>query len=98
MDLYAVLGIERGAGDAEIRRAYRRLARRFHPGVNPGDREARARFDQIAAAFETLSDPERRRAYDQGVSQEPTAGGPTGAPGGASGDVIDAEVVDEEKK
>jgi len=69
MDPYAILGIERKAGDAEIRRAYRRLARRFHPGINPGDREARARFDQISAAFETLSDPERRRAYDQGVAQ-----------------------------
>jgi molecular chaperone DnaJ len=68
MELYAILGLERGAGDAEIRRAYRRLARRFHPGINPGDREARARFDQITAAFETLGDPERRRAYDQGAA------------------------------
>ncbi len=69
MDLYSVLGVEHGAGDAAIRRAYRRLARRFHPGINPGDREAHSRFDQVTAAFETLSDPERRRAYNQGASQ-----------------------------
>jgi molecular chaperone DnaJ len=66
MDLYAVLGVERGAGAAEIQRAYRRLARRYHPGVNPGDREAAARFAQVTQAFETLSDPDRRRAYDAG--------------------------------
>ena len=81
MDLYAVLGVGRGAGAAEIQRAYRRLSRRYHPGVNPGDREAAARFAQIAQAFETLSDPERRRAYDAGerpeagTSQEPVAFG-----------------------
>jgi len=66
MDLYSVLGVSRGAGAAEIQRAYRRLARRYHPGINPGDREAAARFAQIALAFETLSDPDRRRAYDAG--------------------------------
>jgi molecular chaperone DnaJ len=69
MDFYAVLGIERDANVADIRRAYRRLARRCHPGINPGDRDARTLFDQITAAFETLSDPERRRAYDSGVPQ-----------------------------
>jgi molecular chaperone DnaJ len=69
MDLYAVLGLERDAGPADIRRAYRRLARRCHPGVNPGDRDARARFEEITEAFETLTDPERRRAYDAGAPQ-----------------------------
>ena len=66
MDLYEVLGVPRGAGGAEIRRAYRRLARRYHPGINPGDPAAPARFADITRAFETLSDPERRRAYDAG--------------------------------
>jgi molecular chaperone DnaJ len=73
MDLYEVLGVERLADLSDIRRAYRRLARRFHPGINPGDREARVRFDLITAAFETLSDPERRRVYDTGVQAEQPA-------------------------
>jgi molecular chaperone DnaJ len=76
MDLYAVLGVPRGAGDADIRRAYRRLARRYHPGINPGDAEAQARFAEISRAFETLNDPERRRAYDAGASPEPPAAPP----------------------
>jgi molecular chaperone DnaJ len=67
MDLYAILGLERDADLSDVRRAYRRLARRCHPGVNPGDRDARARFEQITEAFETLSDPERRRSYDAGA-------------------------------
>lgn len=66
MDLYIVLGVERGAPPGEIKKAYRRLARRLHPDINPGDREAEARFRQILAAYETLMDPERRQRYDAG--------------------------------
>ena len=64
MDLYLVLGLQPGASAADIKRAYRRLARRFHPGINPGDGDAEATYRQIAEAYETLVDPERRRAYD----------------------------------
>ena len=66
MDLYVVLGLETGASESDIKRAYRRLARRFHPDINPGDRTAEARFRQILDAYETLIDPERRSRYDSG--------------------------------
>lgn len=66
MDFYFVLGVERGAPAGEIKRAYKRLARRLHPDINPGDREAAARFRQILDAYETLMDPDRRRRYDAG--------------------------------
>jgi len=66
MDLYVVLGLPPGASDADIKRAYRRLARRFHPDINPGDRTAAMRFRQIAEAYETLIDPDRRLRYDSG--------------------------------
>jgi molecular chaperone DnaJ len=64
MDFYVVLGLERGATLDDIKRAYKRLARKFHPDINPGDRMAAAQFRQIAEAYETLSDPDRRRRYD----------------------------------
>ncbi|NUR53190.1 MAG: J domain-containing protein [Acidobacteria bacterium] len=64
MDLYALLGLAPGASPAEIKRAYRRLARRYHPDINPGDRAAEALYRRISEAYETLVDPERRRAYD----------------------------------
>lgn len=66
MDFYVLLGVPREASDSDIRRAYKRLARRFHPDVNPGDRQAALRFRDILAAYETLVDPDRRRRYDQG--------------------------------
>jgi molecular chaperone DnaJ len=64
MDFYIVLGLERGATLNDIKRAYRRLARKHHPDINPGDRLAAQKFRQIAEAYETLSDPDRRRRYD----------------------------------
>jgi molecular chaperone DnaJ len=71
MDLYIVLGVQRGASPGEIKRAYRRLARRYHPDINPGDREAATRFRQILEAYETLIDPDRRRRYDSGHTNRP---------------------------
>lgn len=64
MDFYIVLGVEPAADVSDIKRAYKRLARRFHPDINPGDRMAAAHFRQIAEAYETLIDPDRRRQYD----------------------------------
>ena len=64
MDFYVILGVEREATIADVKRAYRRLARKYHPDINPGDRRAEAQFRQIAEAYETLIDPDRRRRYD----------------------------------
>jgi len=73
MDLYIVLGVQQGASESEIKRAYRRLARRFHPDINPGDQMAAARFRQILEAYETLIDPARRSKYDAGHLTGPDA-------------------------
>jgi molecular chaperone DnaJ len=70
MDLYIILGVERGATVADVKRAYKRLARKFHPDINPGDRMAAGKFRQIAEAYETLIDPARRRLYDTTGSME----------------------------
>ena len=85
-DHYATLGVETNATDEEIKRAYKKLARRYHPDLNPGDTEAEARFKEIGAAYEVLSDPERRSRFDRfGTDQ------PAGADFGAGfGDIFEA--------
>src|SRR4051812_27105178 len=67
IDLYALLGLAPGATPADIKRAYRRLSRRYHPDINPGDRAAETLYRRISEAYETLVDPERRRHYDSGA-------------------------------
>ena len=64
-DYYATLGLSKTATDADIKRAYRKLARKFHPDLNPGDKTAEAKFKDINEANEVLGDPEKRRKYDE---------------------------------
>ena len=77
MDFYLILGLERGATVRDVKRAYRRLARKFHPGINPGDQASAVYFRRVNEAYDTLSDPERRQRYD-------TQGEITDLPGSSS--------------
>src|SRR5690348_8825637 len=63
-DLYIILEVGRGASENDIKKAYRKLARRFHPDINPGDRSAEEQFKRISEAYEVLSDPLKRQFYD----------------------------------
>jgi molecular chaperone DnaJ len=80
-DYYEILGVSREASDAEIKKSYRRLARSHHPDANPGDHAAEDRFKELTEAYEVLSNPEARRAYDTYGHQVPRGAGAAGYPG-----------------
>ena len=82
-DYYEVLGVSRDADEAALKKAYRVLAKKYHPDANPGDKEAEQKFKEASEAYAVLSDPEKRRQYDQfgHAAFEGGAGGGTGFSG-----------------
>src|SRR3989442_15614434 len=64
-NFYDILGVSRNASTEEIRKAYRKLARKYHPDINPGNKEAENKFKEISVAYDALTDPEKRKLYDE---------------------------------
>src|SRR5574337_442277 len=90
-DYYEILGVKKSASAEDIRKAFRKLARKYHPDVNPGDKSAEEKFKAISEANDVLSDPKKRKIYDQlgfysdnidpAAAEAYARGGPTGAGG-----------------
>lgn len=89
-DYYAVLGLDKTASADDIKKTFRRLARKYHPDMNPGNKQAEARFKEVSEAYEVLSDPEKRRTYDQFGQYWKQAGQGWPSSGSSSGVGFDA--------
>ena len=89
-DYYSILGVARGAPESQIKRAYRKLALKYHPDKNPGDDKAKSKFEELSNAYEVLTDEEKRQIYDrhgeEGLKQHQQGGG--GGGGGHPGDIF----------
>jgi curved DNA-binding protein len=103
IDYYKILGVDKKASEADIKKAYRKLARKYHPDINPNDKEANTKFQQVNEANEVLSDPEKRKKYDEygenwkhadQYEQAKSQGGRSSGGGGFSGDFGDEHFSD----
>src|SRR5438046_6510310 len=84
-DYYQVLGVPKNASQADIKKAYRKLAQKFHPDANQGNKQAEDRFKEVSGAYDVLGDPDKRAQYDQVREMAQAGGGPFGFGGPGPG-------------